>query len=82
MLRPQEDGGGGDPLQAWSRPKINGCLIELVQLEILHYEACDCEPILLLGRKHFAGVDTRIRLSRIRVGRAEDENLKTGHYIK
>ncbi|KAK1286332.1 hypothetical protein QJS10_CPB20g00791 [Acorus calamus] len=41
---------------------INDCLIELVQLEILRYKVCDCE-LILLGRKHFAGVDTRIRIS-------------------
>ncbi|GFP98115.1 40S ribosomal protein s16, partial [Phtheirospermum japonicum] len=40
--------------------KINGVLIELVQPETLRYKAF--EPILLLGRHHFAGVDMRIRV--------------------
>ncbi|MQM01372.1 hypothetical protein Taro_034127 [Colocasia esculenta] len=40
--------------------KINGCPIELVQPEILRYKAY--EPILLLGRHRFAGVDMRIRV--------------------
>ena len=39
---------------------INGCPIELVEPEILRYKAV--EPILLLGRHHFAGVDMRTRL--------------------
>ncbi|KAL2532085.1 Uncharacterized protein Adt_05436 [Abeliophyllum distichum] len=38
--------------------KINGVPIELVQPEILRYKAF--EPILLLGRHRFAGVDMRI----------------------
>ncbi|XP_058071420.1 small ribosomal subunit protein uS9-like [Magnolia sinica] len=38
--------------------KINGCPIELVELEILRYKAY--EPILLLGRQRFSGVDMRI----------------------
>jgi small subunit ribosomal protein S16e len=40
--------------------KINGCPIELVEPEILRYKAF--EPILLLGRQKFAGVDMRIRV--------------------
>ncbi|KAH0678959.1 hypothetical protein AABB24_007637 [Solanum stoloniferum] len=40
--------------------KINGVPIELVQPEILRYKAY--EPILLLGRHRFAGVDMRIRV--------------------
>jgi small subunit ribosomal protein S16e len=40
--------------------KINGCPIELVESEILRYKAF--EPILLLGRQKFAGVDMRIRV--------------------
>ncbi|KAL2455605.1 40S ribosomal protein S16-1 [Abeliophyllum distichum] len=40
--------------------KINGVPIELVQPEILRYKAF--EPILLLGRHRFAGVDMRIRV--------------------
>ncbi|KAG5604463.1 hypothetical protein H5410_025955 [Solanum commersonii] len=40
--------------------KINGVPIELVQPEILRYKAF--EPILLLGRQRFAGVDMRIRV--------------------
>ncbi|CAA2988518.1 40S ribosomal S16 [Olea europaea subsp. europaea] len=40
--------------------KINGVPIELVQPEILRYKAF--EPILLLGRHRFAGVDMRIRI--------------------
>ncbi|KAI5084619.1 hypothetical protein GOP47_0000788 [Adiantum capillus-veneris] len=39
--------------------KINGCPIELVEPEILRYKAF--EPVLLLGRNRFAGVDMRIR---------------------
>ncbi|CAA6665114.1 unnamed protein product [Spirodela intermedia] len=37
--------------------KINGCPIELVKPEILRHKAY--EPILLLGRHRFAGVDMR-----------------------
>ncbi|MED6204494.1 40S ribosomal protein S16 [Stylosanthes scabra] len=40
--------------------KINGCPIELVEPEILRFKAF--EPILLLGRQRFAGVDMRIRV--------------------
>merc|ERR1712037_1089388 len=40
--------------------KINGCPIELVEPEILRYKAF--EPILLLGRQRFSGVDMRIRV--------------------
>ncbi|XP_050209638.1 40S ribosomal protein S16 [Mercurialis annua] len=40
--------------------KINGCPIELIQPEILRFKAY--EPILLLGRHRFAGVDMRIRV--------------------
>ena len=40
--------------------KINGCPIELVEPEILRFKAV--EPILLLGRQRFAGVDMRIRV--------------------
>merc|ERR1711898_72904 len=40
--------------------KINGCPIELVEPEILRYKVY--EPILLLGRARFAGVDMRIRV--------------------
>ncbi|KAG9439926.1 hypothetical protein H6P81_020091 [Aristolochia fimbriata] len=40
--------------------KINGCPIELVEPEILRYKAY--EPILLLGRHRFSGVDMRIRV--------------------
>jgi len=40
--------------------KINGCPIELVEPEILRYKAF--EPILLLGRQKFSGVDMRIRV--------------------
>nr|ABK22408.1 unknown [Picea sitchensis] len=40
--------------------KINGCPIELIEPEILRYKAF--EPILLLGRQRFAGVDMRIRV--------------------
>ncbi|KAG6425058.1 hypothetical protein SASPL_115481 [Salvia splendens] len=40
--------------------KINGKPIELVEPEILRYKAF--EPILLLGRHRFAGVDMRIRV--------------------
>ena len=40
--------------------KINGCPIELVEPEILRYKAL--EPVLLLGRQKFAGVDMRIRV--------------------
>ncbi|GLT99694.1 hypothetical protein SLE2022_171170 [Rubroshorea leprosula] len=38
--------------------KINGCPIELVEPEILRFKAI--EPILLLGRHRFNGVDMRI----------------------
>ncbi|CAH9057791.1 unnamed protein product [Cuscuta europaea] len=41
--------------------KINGYPIELIQPEILRYKAL--EPILLLGRNRFAGVDMRIRIT-------------------
>eukprot|EP00164_Ancoracysta_twista_P000313 GFYU01000434.1.p1 GENE.GFYU01000434.1~~GFYU01000434.1.p1 ORF type:complete len:143 (-),score=45.08 GFYU01000434.1:209-637(-) len=40
--------------------KINGYPIELVEPEILRYKVF--EPILLLGRERFAGVDIRIRV--------------------
>ncbi|KAK9112725.1 hypothetical protein Scep_020244 [Stephania cephalantha] len=40
--------------------KINGCPIELVEPEILRYKVF--EPVLLLGRQRFAGVDMRIRV--------------------
>ncbi|KAF7127424.1 hypothetical protein RHSIM_Rhsim11G0164500 [Rhododendron simsii] len=40
--------------------KINGCPIELIEPEILRYKAY--EPILLLGRQRFSGVDMRIRV--------------------
>ncbi|KAK4742322.1 hypothetical protein SAY87_000323 [Trapa incisa] len=40
--------------------KINGVPIELVEPEILRFKAY--EPILLLGRHRFAGVDMRIRV--------------------
>ncbi|XP_008780865.2 40S ribosomal protein S16-like [Phoenix dactylifera] len=40
--------------------KVNGSPIELVKPEILRYKAF--EPILLLGRHRFAGVDMRIRV--------------------
>ncbi|KAG6789789.1 hypothetical protein POTOM_005913 [Populus tomentosa] len=40
--------------------KINGSPIELVEPEILRFKAY--EPILLLGRHRFAGVDMRIRV--------------------
>ncbi|KAM0011889.1 putative ribosomal protein S9 [Helianthus debilis subsp. tardiflorus] len=40
--------------------KVNGVPIELVQPEILWYKAF--EPILLLGRHKFAGVDMLIRV--------------------
>merc|ERR1711920_22768 len=40
--------------------KINGCPIELVEPEILRFKVF--EPILLLGRQRFAGVDMRIRV--------------------
>ncbi|KNA11731.1 hypothetical protein SOVF_000320 [Spinacia oleracea] len=40
--------------------KINGTPIELVQPEILRYKVF--EPILLLGRHKFNGVDMRIRV--------------------
>ncbi|KAJ6808768.1 putative 40S ribosomal protein S16 [Iris pallida] len=41
--------------------KVNGSPIELVKPEILCYKAF--EPVLLLGRHRFAGVDMRIRVS-------------------
>ncbi|CAO2814113.1 unnamed protein product [Amaranthus hypochondriacus] len=40
--------------------KINGTPIELIQPEILRYKVF--EPILLLGRHRFSGVDMRIRV--------------------
>ncbi|KAM7280779.1 hypothetical protein ACFE04_007913 [Oxalis oulophora] len=40
--------------------KINGCPIELVEPEILRFKAV--EPILILSRQRFAGVDMRIRV--------------------
>ncbi|GLT99719.1 hypothetical protein SLE2022_171410 [Rubroshorea leprosula] len=40
--------------------KINGCPIELVEPEILRFKAV--EPILLVGRHRFNGVDMRIRV--------------------
>ncbi|KAE8686766.1 40S ribosomal protein S16 [Hibiscus syriacus] len=40
--------------------KLNGCPIELVEPEILRFKAV--EPILLLGRHRFSGVDMRIRV--------------------
>ena len=40
--------------------KINDCPIELVEPKILCFKAY--EPILLLGRHHFTGVDMRIRV--------------------
>lgn len=40
--------------------KVNGVPIELVKPEILRYKAF--EPVLLLGRSRFAGVDMRIRV--------------------
>ncbi|GLT99729.1 hypothetical protein SLE2022_171500 [Rubroshorea leprosula] len=40
--------------------KINGCPIELVKPEILRFKAV--EPILLIGRHCFNGVDMRIRV--------------------
>ena len=40
--------------------KINGCPIELVEPEILRFKAL--EPVLLLGRARFAGVDMRVRV--------------------
>nr|DAD44158.1 TPA_asm: hypothetical protein HUJ06_002388 [Nelumbo nucifera] len=46
--------------QPWGLIKINGCPIELVKLEILRYKVF--EPILLLGRHWFSGVDMRIRV--------------------
>ncbi|CAN1236524.1 40S ribosomal protein S16 [Linum grandiflorum] len=40
--------------------KLNGTPIELVEPEILRFKAV--EPILLLGRQRFSGVDMRIRV--------------------
>ena len=40
--------------------KVNGIPLELVQPEILRFKVF--EPILLLGRARFAGVDMRIRV--------------------
>ncbi|CAL0331313.1 unnamed protein product [Lupinus luteus] len=40
--------------------KINGSPIELVEPEILRFKAF--EPVLLLGKSRFAGVDMRIRV--------------------
>ncbi|GMY25182.1 40S ribosomal protein S16-like [Fagus crenata] len=40
--------------------KIYDCPIELIEPEILRFKAY--EPILLLGRHRFAGVDMRIRV--------------------
>ncbi|CAN0876046.1 40S ribosomal protein S16 [Linum grandiflorum] len=40
--------------------KLNGTPIELVEPEILRFKAV--EPILLLGRHRFSGVDMRIRV--------------------
>ncbi|GLT78459.1 hypothetical protein SLA2020_499950 [Shorea laevis] len=40
--------------------KINGCPIELVEPKILRFKAV--EPILLLERHRFNGVDMRIRV--------------------
>ncbi|XP_026413363.1 40S ribosomal protein S16-like [Papaver somniferum] len=40
--------------------KINGSPVELVEPEILRFKAY--EPILILGRQRFAGVDMRIRV--------------------
>ncbi|MQL86411.1 hypothetical protein Taro_018944 [Colocasia esculenta] len=40
--------------------KINGVPIELAKPEILCHKVC--EPVLLLGRHRFAGVDIRIRV--------------------
>ncbi|XP_028125875.1 40S ribosomal protein S16-like [Camellia sinensis] len=40
--------------------KISSCPVELVEREILYYKAY--EPILLLGRQHFVGIDMRIRV--------------------
>ncbi|KAF9624590.1 hypothetical protein IFM89_012012 [Coptis chinensis] len=40
--------------------KINGSPIKLVEPEILKFKAI--EPMLLLGRHRFAGVDMRIRV--------------------
>ncbi|WOK97918.1 hypothetical protein Cni_G06626 [Canna indica] len=40
--------------------KVNGVAIELVKPEILRLKAS--EPILLLGRQRFMGVDIRIRV--------------------
>ncbi|KAF9592150.1 hypothetical protein IFM89_012579 [Coptis chinensis] len=43
------------------RIKINGSPIELVEPEILKFKAI--EPMLLLGRHRFAGMDMRIRVT-------------------
>jgi len=40
--------------------KINGSPLELVEPEIMRYKVY--EPILLLGRARFAGVDMRVRV--------------------
>ncbi|KAG2279837.1 hypothetical protein Bca52824_051057 [Brassica carinata] len=41
--------------------KLNGCTIELFQPEILRFKIF--EPVLLLGKHRFAGVDMRIRVN-------------------
>jgi small subunit ribosomal protein S16e len=40
--------------------KVNGIPLELVQPEILRFKVF--EPILLLGRARFEGVDMRVRV--------------------
>ena len=40
--------------------KVNGIPLELVQPEILRFKVF--EPVLLLGRARFAGVDMRVRV--------------------
>merc|ERR1712147_253483 len=40
--------------------KVNGCPIELVEPETLRYKVF--EPILLVGKERFLGVDIRIRV--------------------
>ncbi|KAI8004795.1 ARM REPEAT PROTEIN INTERACTING WITH ABF2 [Camellia lanceoleosa] len=76
LTRPNPDNHGLESVQCFGRKKtavavtyckrgrglikINGCPIELVEPEILRYKAY--EPILLLGRQRFAGVDMRIRV--------------------